>query len=285
MSSDSLFADRAAVLATMHRKEQVMAPILETELGVRILLPENFDSDRFGTFTRDIKRPGDQQQTARIKAESAMELTGHSLAVANEGSFGPHPLMPYISCNRELAILVDRENDLEIVGQALSTATNYSHQQVTTVAEARSFADKIGFPQHGLVAMADPDARSQTEIFKGIDTEDRLIEVVNSMLAKFDRVHLETDMRAMYNPTRMQVIAQATQDLVKVAKQCCPQCQRPGFAVIRRRQGLPCSWCGLPTELTLADIYQCQKCNFSREVLFPDDRETADPGRCFYCNP
>jgi hypothetical protein len=282
---DLLFADRAAVLATMHRKEQVMAPILEMELGLQIVLPENFDSDRFGTFTTDIKRPGDQRQTARIKAERAMDLTGHSLAFASEGSFGPHPLLPYLACNCEIAILVDRENDLEIVGQALSTATNYSHKQVTTIAEARSFADKVGFPQHGLVAMADPDAISPTEIFKGIDTEDRLIEVVNWMLAKFGRVHLETDMRAMYNPTRMQVIAQATQDLVKVARQCCPQCQHPGFTVVRRLQGLPCSWCGLPTELTLADIYQCQKCNFRQEVFFPDDRESADPGRCSYCNP
>jgi hypothetical protein len=43
---DLLFADHAAVLATMHRKEQVMAPILEMELGLQIVLPENFDSDR-----------------------------------------------------------------------------------------------------------------------------------------------------------------------------------------------------------------------------------------------
>ena len=124
------FANRVGVLATMHRKEKVIAPILEQELGIKLQIPENFNTDRFGTFTRDRDRPGNQRSTARLKAESALELTGESLAIASEGSFGPHPSFPMVACNCELVVLVDRAHNLEIFGQEISLGTNYRHTTV-----------------------------------------------------------------------------------------------------------------------------------------------------------
>jgi len=89
----------------------------------------------------------------------------------------------------------------------------------------------------------------------------------------------------MHNPTRMQAIAQATQDLVHKLSQCCPQCGFPGFAPVEHKAGLPCALCGLPTRLPLAVIDRCQQCNFSRVTQFPDGQEQADPAQCLYCNP
>jgi hypothetical protein len=71
MTKHSLFCDRVGVLATMHQKERVIAPLLERELGIKVVVPQNFDTDAFGTFTREIKRPGDQLQAARLKAQKA----------------------------------------------------------------------------------------------------------------------------------------------------------------------------------------------------------------------
>ncbi|MEB3336169.1 MAG: DUF6671 family protein, partial [Leptolyngbyaceae bacterium] len=119
MGQSLLFADRVAVIATMHHKETVIAPILEQELGVKAIVPQNFDTDALGTFTREIERPADQVSTARLKAEQALDLTGETLAIASEGSFGPHPQMPFVACNREIVLLLDRLNELEIVGQVL----------------------------------------------------------------------------------------------------------------------------------------------------------------------
>jgi hypothetical protein len=287
-----LFHNRTAALATMHQKEQVMAPILQSSLGVQIIVPAALNTDDFGTFTRDVKRPGDQLSTARLKAAQAMGLTGLTLAFASEGSFGPHPLIPFQACDRELVILSDRTHGLEIVGQALSTETNYSHQRITTVEAALSFAKKIGFPTHGLVAMADAQpisslnrgratgaTQQQTAdcpIVKGITDTAQLVETVTWLLKKFGQAYLETDMRAMHNPTRMNVIAQATRDLVDRVRQSCPECGYPGFAPIQRQAGLPCALCGLPTDLTLAVIHSCQHCKFSRTVYFPDQREVAE---------
>ncbi|MEG4641299.1 hypothetical protein QUB23_32890, partial [Microcoleus sp. Aus8_D4] len=97
--------NRTAVLATMHHKERVMAPILKRELGVKILIPADFDTDAFGTFTREVKRLGTQIEAARQKAAKALEMAGETLAFASEGTFGPHPMMPYLPANREIVIL------------------------------------------------------------------------------------------------------------------------------------------------------------------------------------
>jgi formate dehydrogenase maturation protein FdhE len=98
-------------------------------------------------------------------------------------------------------------------------------------------------------------------------------------------VHIETDMRAMYNPTRMKTIEKATHSLIKKLNQLCPDCSCPGFEVVEKRRGLPCALCNLPTAMTRAVIYQCKKCDFSKEELFPDGLEKADPAQCMYCNP
>ncbi|MEP0885588.1 hypothetical protein NDI49_29105 [Trichocoleus sp. ST-U3] len=286
MTKHSLFGDRVGVLATMHQKERVIAPLLEQELGIKVVVPENFDTDTFGTFTREIKRTGDQLQAARLKAQKALELTGETLAFASEGTFAPHPAFPYISCNREIVVLIDAINELEIVGQEFSTDTNFSHKTIQSIEEVFEFSQKVGFPEHGLVVM-EPSDEGKQEIIKGIITEKQLIEAVELILAQSrnGKVQIETDMRALYNPTRMKNIEKATRDLIQKIKQICPKCSCPGFDVVQRKKGLPCEWCNFPTSMTLLEIYQCKKCSFNQEILFPDGIEKADPAQCMYCNP
>ncbi|MBE9170839.1 hypothetical protein IQ238_26120 [Pleurocapsales cyanobacterium LEGE 06147] len=185
----SLFSDRTAVLATMHHKERVIAPILNRDLGVKVIVPANFDTDRFGTFTRDIARAGNQLEAARHKAEKVLAVTGEGLAIASEGSFFPHPAFPFVACDRELVLLRDRVNHLEIVGEELSTETNYAHTSIQTIEETLEFAQKVGFLEHALVAMtckdtrdvAAPVKRDRQEIFKGIDRQTKLIEKKSSI--------------------------------------------------------------------------------------------------------
>jgi hypothetical protein len=288
------FNRRTAVLATMHGKEAVIAPRLEQHLGIQVLVPTDFDTDRFGTFTRDIDRPGDQRTAARLKAQAALALTGETLAIASEGTFAPHPAFPAIPCNREIVLLLDSKNQLELVGQTFSTETNYSHKQISSPAEAQAFAAKVGFPTHGLVVIAHADlfelpARGRTpiesaQIIKGIVTEAQLQDALDWAFAQAPIVHLETDMRAHYNPTRMKAIAQATENLIEIILQACPQCGCPGFQMSEQKPGLRCGLCGSPTDLIQAVVYQCQKCECRQETRFPNG-ESADPTYCPYCNP
>lgn len=271
----------------MHQKERVIAPVLERELGVNILVPAGFDTDSFGTFTREVKRLGTQIEAARLKAEKALEIAGETLGFASEGTFGPHPMMPYLAANREIVILLDRDNNLELIGESLSVETNYSHQLVSSIEEADNFAKQAGFPEHGMVVIVGDAGLGNGEIVKGITTEKQLFDAVSAGLNKSStgRVHVETDMRAMYNPTRMKNIGNATLDLVKKFKQFCPECGWPGFEIADRKIGLPCGLCYFPSQLVRSTIYQCKNCGYTKEELFPDGRETADPAQCQYCNP
>jgi len=287
MKSQILFKNRLAILATMHKKERVIAPLLEKEIGIKVKVPQNFNTDRFGSFTREIERPGSQIEAARLKAQQALLLTGETLGIASEGSFVPHPSLPCISCNREVLIFLDRENNLEIIGEELSLLTNHNHLKVSSLKQAFDFAEKIGFPEHGLCVMLNDYPQSSEEIIKGITTEEALTEAINKGLTQSPngKVHLETDMRAMYNPTRMKNIEKATYNLIEKINSLCPNCSTPGFSIVQRIQGLPCEWCGTPTTLTRSAIYKCQKCGFRKEQLFPDGKQFAEPAQCLYCNP
>jgi hypothetical protein len=287
MTKNPWFENRTAVLATMHQKEKAIAPFLENEVGIKVIVPSNFNTDRFGTFTREIKRLGTQIEAARLKAQAALDISGATIAIASEGSFYPHPVFPFLSCDREIVLLCDRQHDLEIIGQEISTETNHQHQQIETIEEALEFADKVNFPEQALVIMTDSNPSEATEIIKGIVSEKELIESVALTLKNSEcgTIHLETDLRAMYNPTRMKAIANATRNLIKKLNQFCPQCSYPGFEPIEHLQGLACSWCSSPTSAIKATIYQCQKCNYYQEIIFPNGIETADPSFCCYCNP
>jgi hypothetical protein len=283
--NNELFGKRTAVLATMHGKELVIAPIFEEQLGIQVVVSANFNTDRFGTFTGEIERTGTQIEAVRVKAQQALELTGEDLAIASEGSFGPHPSSPFIASNLEIVLLLDTRHDIEIVGTALSMETNYSHKAVRTLKEAKDFASKVGFPQHGLIVSATQQSSPQKLIFKGIVSEANLNEALQAVFEQSSTALIQTDMRAMHNPTRLKVIAEATRDLVTKVCSCCPQCGWPGFGITKRRIGLPCEWCLAPTELVLAVVSECKKCRYSIEQKYPEGKEFADPGRCLFCNP
>ncbi|MBD2278429.1 MULTISPECIES: DUF6671 family protein [Nostocales] len=282
----SIYNNRVAILATMHNKEKVISPLLKEHLGINLIVPQGLNTDVFGTFTREIKRPDTQIITARLKAKKALEMYDEKIAIASEGSFAPHPLIPYIYANREIIIFLDQENDLEIIGELFSIETNFNHQTISSLEEAEEFGKKVGFPEHGLIISFDNISTGTTEFIKGITSQENLINSVEIAIKNTNgKFHIETDMRAMYNPTRMKNIAFATQDLINKINSLCPQCHTPGFMINQKIPGLPCELCHQPTSLIKAVIFQCQKCGFTQQQLFPNNQEFADPSLCEYCNP
>ena len=282
----SIYNNRVAILATMHNKEKVISPLLKEHLGINLIVPQGLNTDVFGTFTREIKRPDTQIITARLKAKKALEMDDEKIAIASEGSFAPHPLIPYIYANREIIIFLDQENDLEIIGELFSIETNFNHQTISSLEEAEEFGKKVGFPEHGLIISFDNISTGTTEFIKGITSQENLINSVEIAIKNTNgKFHIETDMRAMYNPTRMKNIAFATQDLINKINSLCPQCHTPGFMINQKIPGLPCELCHQPTSLIKAVIFQCQKCGFTQQQLFPNNQEFADPSLCEYCNP
>lgn len=278
-----MFKGRDLVIATKHRKEEVIAPILELGLGVNCFLPEYFDTDTFGTFTGEVERELDPISTVRQKCLTAMELSNCDLGVASEGSFGSHPTLFFASADDEFLIFIDKKNDLEIIVRELSLETNFNGSVIKNEQELLEFAKMVKFPSHALILRKTKS--EEIGIVKGLTNEDELKIAFKRILKKYGSVYAETDMRAMYNPSRMNVIKDAAKKMVDKANSFCPQCNTPGFGVTDVKKGLKCSLCGALTNSTLSFIYTCQKCDFKNEELYPHKKMFEDPMHCDYCNP
>lgn len=278
-----MFQNRKLLIATKHQKENVIAPILEQELGVVCFIDETFDTDILGTFTGEVERKLDPISTAREKCMLAMKQNNCDLGVASEGSFGPHPSMFFVNADDEFLIFIDTKNNIEVIVRELSTSTNFDGKQIETPKELLEFAKKVGLPTHGLILRKSKE--ENTDIHKGITDIDILKKTFEQLQLKYKTVYAETDMRAMYNPTRMKVIEEATQKLVQKIRSTCPQCQMPGFGITDAKKGLECGLCGCPTNSTLSYIYVCQYCQFTKEEMYPHKKTTEDPTFCDYCNP
>lgn len=281
----AFFAGRVGVLATMHGKEQVIAPLLCPALGITLKVPQGFNTDRFGTFTGDIPRAGNQVKALRAKALAAAEQCALTIGVASEGSFSPHPLLPFATLNLELVLLLDRERRLELIGEAATTETNYARCAVKSFAEALEFAYQAGFPAHGMVVKVHELHNHPEDLAKGLDTEVSLEQAVKLALAKSatGQIYVESDMRAHFNPLRRQCIAKATQNLVDKVYNLCPACGWPGRTKTLVR-GLPCALCGEATDQVQGVEHGCSRCGHSTYEADPS-QSRADPARCAYCNP
>jgi len=277
------FRGRKAVIATKHKKEEVIAPILENDLGLICVIPNDLNTDRLGTFSGEVEREDDPVTTLRKKCQMAIDTSGINLAIANEGSFGAHPTIFFAHADNELVMLMDRENSIEIIERELSLNTNFDGGEIKSENELIEFANKIGFPSHGIILKKEKN--NYSNIIKESKTLEELTQNYQKIRNEDGTAYAETDMRAMYNPTRMKIIEQAAIKLVKKAKSLCPSCSTPGFGIVDAVKGLPCEMCGMPTRSTLKYIYRCQKCNYQKEKEFPFEKRVEDPQYCDFCNP
>ena len=212
-----------------------------------------------------------------------MQLSGLSLGLASEGSFGADPFAGMFPWNVEFLIFIDGESGLEVVGVA-QQATRFAHLLTDDWEQAAQFARQAGFPEHHLVVR--PQSQDDPRIEKGLASWTALEAAFNQARGEAEngRVFLENDLRAHAHPTRMDVIRLVAADLAAKLNSLCPACGAPGFQVVERLSGLPCADCGAPTREIRADIHGCLKCAH-RETRERADQQYADPGRCDYCNP
>lgn len=281
------YNNTAAVLTTMHAKERVIGPILRDELGLTIRLAMGVNTDQFGTFSREVRRSGSQLDAARAKIAAGFEYAPSSrVGFASEGSFGPHPYIPFLAIGRELVLMIDRESQFELTGYDTSPETNFGHTVARDREAAFAFAKRARFPEHGLIVMGCRDEQPAPDLLlkKEIADANALEAAVQDAVRLCGAAFVETDMRAHRNPTRMTAIKRATRDLVRRFYSLCPSCSHRGFDVTERIAGLPCAWCGEPTNVIMAEALICQSCGH-RDERSVAAAPTADPGQCQGCNP
>ncbi len=278
-----LYEGQAVALLTQHQKEHVIAPILDAAIGCKVQRVEGYDTDLLGTFTRDIPRAGTQIEAARKKAFIGMKLAKLPIGIASEGAFGSDPITGLFSWNVEYLIWIDKKSDLEVVAMAQGK-TNLAHILTNNFEELEEFTKKVGFPEHYLSVR--PEHENHPNIRKGVANFHELKEAFTWALkkAKNGSVFVETDMRAHANPTRMNVIKLAAEELSKKLSSRCPECNAPGYWVVEYLTGLPCSACNNPTHEIRAKLYACSQCSH-KETLENEEKKYAEPAHCELCNP
>lgn len=273
-----------AVLTTKHGKERVIARPLQAALGLTVTVADTIDTDLLGTFTGEVDRDGTPREVAVRKARLGMVASGIPLGLASEGSFGPHPFIPFLASNFEILAFVDNDIGITVVESFFSEATNFGHVVARTLDDLAGFLPRAKFPSHALILRP---GDGLVPLFKGVANGDTLAQAFRCCAeASADgTVHVETDMRAHLNPTRRATIRRVAFRLARRLATLCAACSSPGWGQVGVERGLPCRTCGTPTEMCFHEVWGCVRCDRLERQPRRDRRQFAEEGECPYCNP
>lgn len=281
----SSYKNQAVVLTTKHGKQASIAPtfkkILEAETHVC-----SVDTDQLGTFSGEIERKGSAIECVKKKCCWGIEMTSIPYGVATEGSFGPHPSIPFIPGHHEIMCFYDKEKDFFLLESLFSMDTNYQQMTTNNENELVKFSEKAFFPEHGIIVRPNSEITS-ARLFKGLKDSSTLMEKFEycCQISADGLAHIETDMRAHQNPKRQQIIGQLAQKLAQRLLSLCPECKTPGYGIIDSEKGLPCLACYFATDLAKKEIWGCVKCEYRAYQPRKDGLEFAPQKECAFCNP
>ncbi|MGF1454290.1 MAG: DUF6671 family protein [Alphaproteobacteria bacterium] len=283
-TTDHPYRGARAALATMHGKDAAIGPPLVERLGLVIFVPEKMDTDRLGTFSGDVERPGSLVETGIAKARMGLVATGTSLGLASEGSYGPHPQMPFLPAGFEVLVLIDTQRNLTLVERLMEPACVFAHETVTPETDLSDFLNRCHFPDHGLIVRAET---LPGPVVKGIQDPAVLSDAIAAVCRASSQgtALVQTDMRAHMNPTRMKTLRRLAHRLADRLACLCPRCGAPGFGLMDVERGLPCGLCGAPTRVVRLEIHRCSACDATQRCVPADTPAKADPAQCNLCNP
>lgn len=284
--ADGPYRGQRAVLTTMHGKEAAIAPVLRESLGLAVVTASAVDTDALGTFSGEVPRAGTMLETAVAKTWLGMTESGLAIGIASEGSYGPHPHVPFVAGGIELIVLVDDTKGIVVTEHLVEDAPVFDHAFARTSGELGPFLERIGFPRHAVVVKPAIDIDSGT-VYKGLRSEDELEAAVSACasLSGDGRALIQTDMRAHMNPTRMGSIRRLASVLADRLAQLRPACSAPGYGQVDIESGPPCEDCGAPSIMIRHRVFGCVACDYRQRRPRPDGLAFADPGHCPLCNP
>jgi len=264
----------------------MVARPLRVAVGLSVMVPTEINTDLLGTFTGDVKRPGTPREVVIRKARLGMSASGLPLGLASEGSFGPHPLLPFTACDHELLAFVDDEIGFTVVEGILTEVTNFGQCSARTGDDLADFLQRAQFPSHALIVRPN-DGLKPGMLFKGIAEHAVLVDAVRRCAAASadGLAHVETDMRAHLNPTRQKAIRKVAFRLARRLACPCPVCRTPGWGRSGVERGLPCGNCGTPTEWIKHEIFGCARCDHQILKVRADGLQFVEPSLCPACNP
>ena len=277
------FRRKVLHMVSRHQKQQYIEPVLASRLGFICKTVSEVDTDLLGTFSGEVARTLSPVACAREKCKRAREYVNDGYLLASEGSFGPHPTLGWVTAGEEWLLLYDIEEDAELIVRDITLDTCFLGKAIANEQQCLEFLQRVGFPNQGVIVKS---SQEQSEIiFKNGSTPEEIVKNMHNMLNEKGNCYIETDMRAMFNPTRQQHLNKLAGLLADKLNSICPDCGWYGFSVTSVERGLPCSWCGTPTNSVSNEIYTCKRCNYHQNKKFPKGIQQEDPQYCNQCNP
>lgn len=269
------------LLVSKHKKEQAIQPVFKKVFDTEIIVCENVDTDLFGTFSGEIKRAETAKITVAKKCWAGLKINPEfRFALASEGSFGSHPDSFYLPYNEEWLIFIDRETHTEVYAKSGTTKANFISETISDIEQLQNILSKMSDNYFVLKNEID-----EKVLLKGSKNIIQISEVATQEFKHGKKILLETDLRAMNNPLRMENIAQAAQKLVENLQSKCPNCKSIGFSIEKAIKGLACESCKLPSPYPKYHVKVCNNCEHE-EIVEPIHKlKSLEPQYCQICNP
>ncbi len=278
-----MWLGKTLCIATQHNKERVLGPLFENLLGLTLIQDISLNTDILGSFCGETERKCTPIEALRQKCKLAALQTNANFIVSSEGSFGPHPNIPFLYANEEFLMFYDKKNASEIIAHELFFETNFSSESCTEWNHVVEFCKRVKFPEHAVILKS--SVLKPKKIVKGISNFKDLKIQFKRFIKSQPLVYIETDMRALYNPTRMNNIERLGRRLINKITSLCPFCNWPGFEIQRVIRGLPCKFCLQPTNSIVTCVWKCTHCLFEKTSPGNLIQPFVDPQFCNVCNP
>lgn len=271
------------LLTTKHEKATLIAPVFQSTLEM-LVLEHAADTDLLGTFSGEVERQSSARQTAIEKAKIGLRETGRTLGLASEGTIGADPEVGFLNSDIEVLVLVDLARGIEIVEQYRSFEITAARIVSKPGEDLTDFYRQSDFPNHRLIVR--PNKNSKPISVKGLSELDNLRAAIEVCAAESEDglVVIESDLRALYSPSRQRNITAVAKLLATRVLAQCPDCRCPGWGKVGVERGLNCATCGTLSESAAArEIYGCVSCQ--HQELGEPLAEFASPSQCQQCNP
>ena len=259
-------------------------------LGARLVVPDDLDTDQFGTFCGEVVRTGSALDAARAKARLGMGTAGLRYGLASEASYRSLPGLG-LPGHEELLLFVDDVRGIEVLESHRGAVAFMNGYPVSTAADLPASVI-AALPGQALIvrpsAGGDRVGHSRGDLGRGIKGIND-IHVLHTAVAAVagaaaDGLALvEPDLRAHHNPGRRQVLTGLARRLAHRLATPCPSCGSPGYGRVGVVSGLPCRTCSAPTELPMHEEHACAACPHRSTAHRP--QRWADAGHCPVCNP
>lgn len=277
------FRGKTLYVVSKHEKQACFEPVLSQRLGFVCKTIEQVDTDLLGTFSGEIERTLSPVDCAREKCKKAREYVRDGYLLASEGSFAPHPTLGWVTAGEEWLVLYDIEEEAELIVRDITLDTCFWREAIANEQACLDFLQRVGFPEQRVILKSSPE--NAAIIYKNGSTPEEILENMLSIRNQKGTCIIETDMRAMFNPTRRKHLTHVAGLLADSVTSICNSCGWYGFSVTAVERGLPCSWCGSPTHSVLSEIYSCKRCGCKEIKKYPRGIQQEDPQYCNQCNP